>query len=123
MSTIDQIKGYLRNRVLQNRLSGRQRRRVSGSLTTANEVFVIYDASAENQNKLAEEFFAELKSLDIKVKSLGYAKFKIVPHYCIPQLTRQFICKKDLNLLGIPAQPYLNDCIDEEFDILISLDM
>jgi hypothetical protein len=123
MTIIERIKGFLRSRLLQKRLSGRKRNRVSGSLMTAAEVFVIYDASEEYQNKISEELFAELKGLDIKVKSLGYAKFKIIPHYCIPQLTRQFICKKDLNLLGIPDTPYLNDCMDEEVDLLISLDM
>lgn len=120
---INTIKDYLWHRALKQKLTGRTDNRVSGSLITAREVFVIYDASEEYQNKVTEELFAELKSLDIKVKSVGYAKFKIVPHYCIPQLTRQFICKKDLNLLGIPSQTFLNDYLDEEFDLLISLDM
>lgn len=123
MSIIEKVKGYLRNRMLQKKLEGRRRSRQAGSLVTAGEVFVIYDASEEYQNKLAEAFFAELKSMDIKVKSLGYARYKIIPHYCIPQLTRQFICKKDLNFLGIPTLPYLDDCLNDAFDLLISLDM
>jgi len=57
------------------------------------------------------------------VKSVGFAKYKIIPHYCIPQLTRQFICKSDLNIIGIPNKATLNDLLDEETDLLISLDM
>lgn len=117
------IKKYLWRRALNKRLTGRDRKRQSASLITANNVFVIYDASEEHQNKEAEVFFDQLKSLGVKVKSLGYAKYKIVPHYCIPQLTRQFICMKDLNILGIPSQSFLDDFIDEEFDLLISLDL
>lgn len=116
------IKQILLKWVLKRRLEGRVRNRTSGSLVTAYDVFIIYDASEEYQNKIAEEFFSELKSLDVKVKSVGYAKYKIVPHYCIPQLTRQFICKKDINLLGVPRQTFLNAFLDEEFDLLISLD-
>lgn len=116
------IKQWFWRRALKTRLAGRERERISGSLLTAQDVFVVYDSSHEFQNKLAEEFFGELKKLDIRVKSVGYAKFKIVPHYCIPQLTRQFICKKHLDLTGIPKQPFLNDFLDEPFDLLISLD-
>lgn len=120
---ISSIQQFLWRRVLDKRLSGRLRTRASGSLNTARDVFVLYDASEEYQNKQAEDFFRRLKTLDVKVKSLGYAKYKIVPHYCIPQLTKQFICKKDLNLFGIPSQTFLEDFLDEEFDLLISLDM
>lgn len=120
---ISRIKKYLWRRALSKGLTGRDRKRESGNLITANNVFVIYDASEESQNKEAEVFFEQLKSLRVKVKSLGYAKYKIVPHYCIPQLTRQFICMKELNLLGIPSKSFLDDFLDEEFDLLISLDL
>jgi len=119
---IQHIKQWIWSRALNNRLAGRERLRESGSLLTAKDVLVLYDASEEFQNKLAEEFFAELKKLDIRVKSIGYAKFKIVPHYCIPQLTRLFICKKHLDLTGIPKHPFLDDFLDEPFDLLISMD-
>lgn len=116
------IKQTLWKWALKRRLDGRVRNRVSGSLITASDVFVIYDASEEYQNQIAEQFFSELKSLDVKVKSIGYAKYKIVPHYCIPQLTKQFICKKNVDLLGVPRQSFLDAFLDEEFDLLISLD-
>jgi hypothetical protein len=116
------IKTYLWQRALNARLANRNRVRISGSLITAKDLFVVYDASEEVQNKHAEAFFVKLKSLDIKVKSLGYAKYKIIPHYCIPQLSRQFICQKDLNLFGVPHKPFLDDFLDDEVDLLISLD-
>jgi hypothetical protein len=122
VSLLDKIQNHLRLRYLRNRLDGQSRNRVSGSLVTARDVLVLYDASEEHQNKMAEEFFGELKKLDIRVKSIGYAKFKIVPHYCIPQLTRQFICKKDLDWMGVPRQSFLEDFLNEDVDLLISLD-
>jgi hypothetical protein len=123
VSIITNIKSALHNRALQQKLSNRHRQRVSGSLITARDVLILYDASEEYQNKQAEEFFARLKELDIKVKSVGFAKYKIIPHYCIPQLTRHFVCQSDLNLIGIPSRAALNDLLDEEVDLLISLDM
>ncbi len=116
------IKTILWKWALKKRLEGRVRKRTSGSLITASDVFIIYDASEEYQNKIAEEFFAELRSLDLKVKSVGYAKYRIVPHYCIPQLTRQYICKRNVDFLGAPRHTYLDAFLDEEFDLLISLD-
>jgi len=119
---LQQIQNQLRRHALRNRLTGRVRKRITGSLVTAKDVLVLYDASEEHQNKVAEEFFAELKKLEIRVKSIGFAKYKIIPHYCIPQLTRQFICKKDLDLMGVPKQTFLDDFLNEEVDLLISLD-
>ncbi len=122
MRLLYSIQNFLRQRALRKRLADRHRTRVSGSLCTARDVLVLYDASEESQNKVAEKFFDELKSLNIKVKSIGFAKYKILPHYCIPQLSRQFICKKDIDILGVPHQALLNDFLDEEVDLLISLD-
>jgi hypothetical protein len=117
------IKTTLFKRALKQKLRNRHRQRMSTSLLAAREVIVLYDASEEVQNKQAEEFFARLKGFDIKVKTVGYAKYRIIPHYCIPQLTRQFICKNNLNLVGIPTRAALDDLLDEEVDLLISLDM
>lgn len=123
MRLTEKIRDFLWQRGLSKDTTGRVRNRATGTLQTAESVFVIYDASEEHQNKEAEAFFSLLKSLDVKVKSLGFARYKIVPHYCIPQLSKQFICKKDLDLSGIPRKSFMTDFFDEEFDLLISLDM
>ncbi len=123
MSILDVIRNMFWQRAMKKSLAGRQRRRTSASLHTAKDVFVIYDASEEEQNRDAEDLFNKLKGIGIKIKSLGYAKYKIVPHYCIPQLTKQFICRQDIDWKGIPRKSFLQDFLDEEFDLLISLDM
>lgn len=110
-------------KILMKRSEGVKRNRQSHSLETAKTVLVLYDASEEYQNKIVESFLEQLKNKDLKVKSLGFIKYNIIPHYCIPQFTKQFLCKKDLNLLGIPKTTFLDDFLHEEFDLLISLDL
>ncbi len=42
-----------------------------------------------------------------------------VPHYCLEQLTADYISKANLNWYGKPQFPIYQDFIDKDFDILI----
>ncbi len=123
MGFINRIKTICWERAIKPYSASGNRDRNTFNLDTAQHVGVIYNASEEHMIKEADEFFTYLKGRDIKHTSIGYAKYPIVPHYCIPQLTKHFICKKDLNFCWIPRKSKIKLFTDEQYDLLISLDI
>lgn len=123
MSAINTIKEFCWKRAVKPCIKPGARQRHSFNLDNAKTVGIIYDASEEYMIKEVETFFNYLKFRKIMHKSLGYAKYTIIPHYCIPQLTKLFICKKDVNWCWKPAKSKTEDFINEEFDLLVSLDI
>ena len=57
------------------------------------------------------------------LRIVGYHDHKYVPHYCIPKLKYDFFCQKEQNWVGIPNAPFVDEFVNEPFDMLIDLSM
>lgn len=89
------------------------------SLLNAKGVALLCEITDEDSYKTIFRLFTQLQERGCNVKLVGYIDDKIVPFYCLPQLTAEYFCKKNLNWYGLPVMPQLNDFINKEYDILI----
>ena len=123
MSLINRIKTACWNSMVKKFTSRENRNRSTFNLDNAKTVGIVYNASEEYMIKETDDLIDYLKYRGIKTKSIGLAHYNIVPHYCIPQLSKLFICQKDLNWCWKPSRQKTEDFLNEDFDLLISLDL
>lgn len=90
------------------------------SLDKAKDIGLLCKITDEDSYKEINAVFTHLpKSLDRTLWLMGYCDGKIVPYYCLQQLTADFFCNKDLNWFGRPIKVQITDYISREFDMLI----
>lgn len=89
------------------------------SLQKAKSVGIICDITTEDTYKEIYAIFAGLQNTRRAAWLIGYIDDKLVPFYCLQQLTADFFCYKDLNWYSRPEKVQIKDFINTEFDILI----
>jgi hypothetical protein len=99
------------------------RERKAYNLSDAKKIGVLYDASEEAIYKKVSDFVSYLQNQKKLVKALGYLNQKMTPHYCMPKLAYDFYSVKDLNWYYKPNNNFVKDFIEEEFDIVIDLNL
>lgn len=121
MSIIKNIKKYFWKSSLNKGLKKVNRKRQAINLNDARKIGIIYDASDEPRCKSILEFVQLLQGDQKKIKTLGFANFKIIPHYCNTSLSNDFFCIKDLNWCNIPKSKFIDDFLKTEYDLIIDL--
>src|SRR5574344_1127236 len=89
------------------------------SLQRAKSVGLLCNITTEDTYKEIYEVFASLQAANRYVWLLGYIDDKIVPFYCLQQLSADYFCNKDLTWYGKPEKVQVDDFLKTEFDILI----
>jgi hypothetical protein len=92
-------------------------------LDEAENIGILFDASNEENYKLAFNFARTLTNKQRKCKALGFVNNNTIPHYCHPRLSFDYFTLKDLNWYNKPVSPFVKDYIQTEFDISINLDI
>lgn len=110
------IKNYFLQRYLADHKP--HRHKVITSLEGALSLGVICEITDENSYKDVMQLFSSLSKTH-KVKMIGYTQGKEVPFYCLPQLTADYFCDKNLNWFGNPQLVQIQDFLDVDFDMLI----
>lgn len=118
---IEKIKAYYQNKTIKEAKLASNREVNFISLANAKYVGILYEIGEENTyvwlNNYVNSLLAEGKTLRI----VGYHNNKYVPHYCIPQLKYDFFCNLETNWFGKPTARFVQEFIDEPFDILLDL--
>lgn len=91
------------------------------SLNAAKYIGILYQIEEEKSYVLLSEYVDKLLASGKILRIVGYHKNKYVPHYCIPKLKYDFFCQKEQNWIGIPNAPFVEEFVNEPFDILIDL--
>lgn len=89
------------------------------SLQKAKRIGILCNITTESTYKDIYAVFSSLQSANRMVWLAGYIDDKMVPFYCIQQLSADFFCNKDLNWFGKPEKVQINDFINTEFDLLL----
>lgn len=89
------------------------------SLQRAKSVGLLCNITTEDTYKEIYEVFASLQAANRYVWLLGYIDDKIVPFYCLQQLSADYFCNKDLTWYGKPEKVQVDDFLKTDFDILI----
>lgn len=89
------------------------------ALEKAKSIGILTRITDEDSYKLIYSIFTKLQSQQKSVWLMGYVDDKLVPHYCLQQLTADYFCKKNLNWFGKPDFVQMNDFLQKEFDMLI----
>jgi hypothetical protein len=92
-------------------------------LSDAKSVGILYEATSEHEFKTVKDFVLKLKKSIPKVRSLGYVDKKELENFHIQPIEFGFFCKKDLDWYGNPKADSISDFIENDYDILIDLQL
>lgn len=111
------IKSFFLRRFISKRTI--QRDHVLTSLADAKELGFICEITDEHSYQEIISLFLKLPKRNRTYWLMGYINDKIVPFYCIQQLTADYICNKEFNWYGKPLKIQIFDFISTKFDMLI----
>jgi len=110
-----------KNYFLKRYISENQTRRNTRlcSLSNAKSIALLCEITDEDSYKNIFQIFTQLQNTGRQVKLIGYINEKEVPFYCLPQLSADYFCNKNLTWFGMPNLVQLQDFLKVEHDILI----
>ena len=89
----------------------------------AKTVGIIFDATNPDDFEQVKRYANELRENNKKVKVLGYFKSNGVPALTYSKLDFDFFSNKEVSLLGKPTPVFIHNFIEEEYDLLIDLNI
>lgn len=98
------------------------RKRSLLNINDTRSIGIHYDANDEEIYSKVDNLYKYFTSMNIKVNTLGYVKYKQIPHYCIPKLTFNYYKKNEINWYYKPQNNFVKEFTESEFDLLIDLD-
>jgi hypothetical protein len=90
---------------------------------SAQSIGVIFNASNNDDFDLVKKYVKYLRESQKRVKALGYFNLKEVPEMKYSKIEYDFFANKDLNWHLQPACEQAQKFINEEYDILIDLNL
>lgn len=125
MGVFKNIKLALANRALQQEMI-QHKREVKPNKFNFSEirtVGIIFDSSNPEDFELVKRYVVYLREHTKKVKVIGFFSAKEIPSLTYSKLEYDFFSLKELNWLGKPSSHIIDNFINEEYDILIDLNI
>jgi len=107
--------------ILNKKLKRLNRKRGIFNLENAKKIGVIYNATHQKNYEIAKKFISNIKKLNNDVISLGFVDSKEVLDFYDKTIKNQFFSRKNLNWYRKPNNPFIDEFISQNFDILIDL--
>ncbi|MFI5149583.1 MAG: DUF6913 domain-containing protein [Bacteroidia bacterium] len=123
MNIITRIKGIIGNYFLKQEMGGLSRNREMVSLADAKTIGIVFEASDKEEFELVKKYVLYLREQKKKVKAIGYFSGGETPAFTFSKLEYDFFSKKDLNWYFKPNDKFVRNFIQEEYDILIDLNI
>ncbi len=125
MSVIKNIKLALANQSLKKELQNNKRiNRVNKfNFNEIKTVGILFDSSNSEDYDLVKRYVTYLREHTKKVKVLGFFSTKNIPTLTYSKLEYDFFSLKELNWVGKPTTHIIDNFINEEFDLLIDLNI
>lgn len=86
-------------------------------------VGILFDASNPEDFELVKRYVVYLREHAKKVKVMGYFSAKQIPALTYSKLEYDFFSSKEVNWFGKPTTHIIDNFINEEFDLLIDLNI
>jgi hypothetical protein len=125
MSVIKKIKDTVANRNLRKELTLNPRsiQPHKFNFTNIKTVGIIFGASDPEDYELVKRYVIYLREHAKKVKVLGFFSTKEIPTLTYSKLEYDFFSRKELNWYGKPESHIIHNFINEEYDLLIDLNI
>lgn len=120
---IEKIKQYYRKSCLKNVQAASNRFVKCTSLSKARYIGILYQIEEEASYILLSSYVDSLLAEGKVLRIVGYHNHKYVPHYCIPKLKYDFFCQKEQNWFGKPNAAFVEEFVNEPFDLLLDLSL
>lgn len=123
MAIFQNIRERLGNFFLNKELKKIVRQPHAVNLLEAQTVGILFDSSNAEDYDLVIKYVNYLKEMKKKVKAIGFFSSSYQPPKTHSKLEYDFFTKKDLNFFMKPVDPFINNFIEEQPDILIDLNL
>jgi len=123
LALIDKIKRTIGSYFLNQEMTALRRQRGIVNLNDAKTIGILFEATDKEEFELVKKYVLYLKELKKKVKAVGYFSAGDTPEFTYSKLEYDFFSKKDLNWYSKPSDKFVNNFIEEEFDILMDLNV
>jgi len=119
------IKQYIANNALKKEIlsSGRGRQPNQFNFEKIKTVGIVFDATNTEDYEIVKRYVVYLREHLKKVKVIGYFSTKEIPTLTYSKLEYDFFSTKELNWMGTPNSVVIRNFINEEFDLLIDLNI
>jgi hypothetical protein len=123
MNYIYKVKRKAGEFFLNKELSMFSRSRNFKGFTNSRSIGIIFNATDKENFELVKKYVVYLRECQKKVKALGYFHLKDIPDIKYSKIEYDFFSKKDLNWHLKPDSGQVRNFVNEEFDILIDLNL
>ena len=123
MKIIDNIRLRIAKKNLASELENLKRDVRSTDFDSVRSVGILYYLPDEDTYKTLEMLVEKFNSAKIKTRVVAFHDGKITPHYFIPKLQQDIITKSSVGFNLKPTGLFVNDFINEPFDLLIDLSL
>jgi hypothetical protein len=125
MSIFKNIKQFIANRALKLELQDVQKDKKPNKFKfdKAKTVGILFDATNAEDYEIVKRYVVYLREHQKRIKVIGYFSTKQIPTLTYSKLEYDFFSVKELNWLGKPTSPVIQNFINEEYDLLIDLNI
>lgn len=109
--------------VLKKDIAATQRKRLLSNLASASNIGLLINATNPDDIETVKKYVNRLRQLKKNVKVLGFINLKELPQLNYLKPDYEFFYKKDLNWHLKPVALSTQEFINQEFDILIDLNI
>ena len=123
MSVVHTIKDAIGGYFLSIELKSRHRNKTFMNMSDAKTVGILFDATDHENFDLVKKYIIYLKDMKKRVKAIGFYNQKQTPPMAYSKIEYDFFTIKDLNWYNFPDNIYVRNFIEEEYDILLDLNI
>lgn len=123
MSFISSIKNVIGNYFLSLELKSLHRNKTFMNMEEAKTVGILFDATQPENFDLIKKYIIYLKDMKKRVRAIGFYNQKETPPMAYSKLEYDFFTLKDLNWYNFPDNIYVRNFIEDEYDILLDLNI
>jgi len=111
------------NYLLKSAASQLKRNKVAFNKVEAKSFAILFEASKIEDVDLVKKYVTYLKELKKKVRIVGFFNTEFPPDFTYSKLEYEFFSVKELSWNLKPSGTFLNSFLEEEFDVLIDLNL
>ena len=125
MSLLKNIKLAIANRALKLELQDTTGERLPNkfSFDKVKTVGILFDATNPDDLEIVKRYVVYMREHRKKVKAIGFFNTKEIPSLAYSKLEYDFLSAKELNWYGKPNSAVVKNFIQEEYDLLIDLNV
>ena len=125
MSIFKKIKQAIANGYIKLELKDHPRERKPSrfDFKEIKTVGILFDATKLEDFELVKRYVLYLREHRKNIKAMGFFTTKQIPDLAFSKLEYDFFSLKELNWFGKPSSVFIQNFIDEEYDLLIDLNV